>query len=135
MESILNTNLLINFIEATCFTDEAVYPILSTLCSGTLAKIAETVLIVLKHAVLCRSVTSASATLRTVVSHAPLTAGFSQQEYWSGWPFPSPGDLPNPGIKPTSPASPALAGRLFTTEPPRKPSGSEEGSFRRIFQR
>ena len=135
MESILNTNLLINFIEATCFTDEAVYPILSTLCSGTLAKIAETVLIVLKHAVLCRSVTSASATLWTVVSQAPLTAGFSQQEYWSGWPFPSPGDLPNPGIKPASPASPALAGRLFTTEPPRKPSGSEEGSLRRVFQR
>ena len=36
--------------------------------------------------------------------------GFSRQEYWSGLPFPSPGDLPNPGIKPTSLASPALAG-------------------------
>ena len=40
---------------------------------------------------------------------------FSRQEYWSGLPFPSPGDLPNPGIKPTSLASPALAGRFFTT--------------------
>ena len=38
--------------------------------------------------------------------------------YWSGLPFPAPGDLPDPGIKP---ASPALAGGFFTTEPPRKP--------------
>ena len=44
--------------------------------------------------------------------------GFSRQEYWSGLPFPLPGDLPNPGIEPTSLASPALAGRFFTTEPP-----------------
>jgi len=44
--------------------------------------------------------------------------GFSRQEYWSGLPFPSPGDLPNPGIEP---ASPALPGRFFATEPPRKP--------------
>ena len=44
--------------------------------------------------------------------------GFSQQEYWSGLPFPPPGDLPNPGTKP---ASPVLAGRSFTTEPPGKP--------------
>ena len=41
--------------------------------------------------------------------------GISQQEYWSGLPFPSPGDLPDPGIKPASPVSPALAGRFFTT--------------------
>ena len=40
---------------------------------------------------------------------------FSRQEYWSGVPFPSPGDLPDPGIEPTSLASPALAGRFFTT--------------------
>ena len=42
--------------------------------------------------------------------------GISQQEYWSGFPFPPLGDLPDPGIKPASPASPALAGRFFTTE-------------------
>ena len=36
--------------------------------------------------------------------------GFSRQEYWSGWPFPPPGDLPEPGIEPTSPVSPILAG-------------------------
>ena len=44
--------------------------------------------------------------------------GFPRQEYWSGLPFPSPGDLPDPGIEPTSLASPALAGGFFTTEPP-----------------
>ena len=43
---------------------------------------------------------------------------FSRQEHWTGWPFPSPGDLPNPGIKPVSPSSPALAGGFFTTAPP-----------------
>ncbi|XP_059731514.1 dynein regulatory complex protein 8 isoform X1 [Bos taurus] len=45
----------------------------------------------------------------------PLSKGFSRQEYWSGLPFPSPGDLPNPGTESTSPA---LAGGFFTTEPP-----------------
>ena len=53
-----------------------------------------------------------------VACQAPLFMGFSRQEYWNGLPFPSPGDLPNPGIKPTSPV---LEGRFFTTEPPRKP--------------
>ena len=43
--------------------------------------------------------------------------GFSKQEYWSGLPFTPPGDLPDPGIKPTSPA---LAGEFFITEPPGK---------------
>ena len=43
-------------------------------------------------------------TPRTVAYQAPLSMGFSRQEYWSGLPFPSPGDLPNPGIKPGSPA-------------------------------
>jgi len=46
---------------------------------------------------------------------------FSKQEYWNGLPFPTPGDLPNPGIKPASVAFPALAGRFFTTAPPGKP--------------
>ena len=40
----------------------------------------------------------------TVTCQAPLSMGFSRQEYWSGLPFPSPGDLPNPGIEPRSPA-------------------------------
>ena len=49
---------------------------------------------------------------------APPSMGFFRQEYWSGLPFPSPGDLPNPGIKPRSPALPADA---LTSEPPGKP--------------
>ena len=57
------------------------------------------------------------ATPYTVAHQASLSMGFSCQEYWNGLPFPSPGDLPSPGIKLTSPVSPALAGRFFTTEP------------------
>ena len=59
----------------------------------------------------------------TVPHQAPLSMGFSRQGYWSGLPLPSPGNLPDPGIEPTSLASPALAGRFFTTEPPGKPLG------------
>ena len=54
----------------------------------------------------------------TVTRQAPLSVRFPRQEYWSGLPFPSPGDLPNPGIELMSPA---LAGRVFTTEPPGSP--------------
>ena len=57
-------------------------------------------------------------TLWTVACQASLSIGFPRQKYWSGLPFPSPGDLPNPGIEPTSPA---LASRAFTTDPPAKP--------------
>ena len=46
---------------------------------------------------------------------APLSMGSSSQEYWSGLPFPPPGDLPDPGIKPVSPTSLALAAGFFTT--------------------
>ena len=58
---------------------------------------------------------------RTVAHQASLSMGLSQKEYWSGLPFPCPGGLPDPGIEPTSPASPALAGGFFTSEPPGKP--------------
>ena len=47
-------------------------------------------------------------TLWTVVCQAPLSIGFFRQEYWSGLPFPPPGNLPDPGIEPTPPVSPAL---------------------------
>ena len=47
--------------------------------------------------------------------------GFSRQEYWSGLPFPPLGNLPDPGMEPESPASPAIAGIFFTTAPPGKP--------------
>ena len=56
------------------------------------------------------------ATPWTVVYQAPPSMGFSRKEYWSGLPFPSPGDLPDPGIEPRSPALQAL-----TSEPPGKP--------------
>ena len=54
--------------------------------------------------------------LWTVACQAPLSMGIPRQKYWRGLPFPPPGDLYDPGIKLTSPA---LAGRFFTTEPPR----------------
>ena len=57
----------------------------------------------------------------TVDHLAHLSMEFSRLEYLSGFPFPTLGDLPYPGIELTSPMSPALAGVLFTTAPPRKP--------------
>ena len=54
------------------------------------------------------------ATPWTVAYHAPPSVGFSRQEYWSGLPFPSPGDLPNPGIEP---GSPALQADALPSEP------------------
>ena len=57
-----------------------------------------------------------------IVAHqAPLPTGFSRQEYWSGWPCPSPGDPPNPGIEVTSTVASALVVRIFTAEPLGKP--------------
>ena len=55
------------------------------------------------------------ATSWTVARWAPLSMGFPRQEYWSGLPFPTRRDLPNPGIKPMSLACPPLAGGFFTT--------------------
>ena len=55
------------------------------------------------------------ATPWTVARQAPLSMGFSRQEYWSGLPFPSPGDLPNPGIEPRSPT---LQADSVPSEPP-----------------
>ena len=68
-----------------------------------------------------RSVVSDSAIPWTVAHQAPLSMEFSRQEYWNGLPFPTPGDLPDPGIKLVSVESPSLAGRFFTTVPPGKP--------------
>ena len=58
-------------------------------------------------------VASDSLQPRALLRTRPLSEGFPRQEYWSGLPFPSPGDLPDPGMEPTSPA---WAGRFFTTE-------------------
>ena len=72
---------------------------------------------VLSHVWLCNS---------TDCSHqAPLSIGFSRQEYRSELPFPPPGDLPEPGLKPVSFMSPAFAGGFFTTEPPGKPDSND----------
>jgi len=59
-------------------------------------------------------------TLWAIAHQTPLSVEFSRQEYWGGLPFPAPEDLPDPGIETVSPASPALAGGFFTTEPPGK---------------
>ena len=61
-------------------------------------------------------------TLWTVAHQASLSMGFSRQEYCSGLPFPSPGDLPNPGIEPRSPA---LQADALPSEPPGKPLESD----------
>ena len=58
---------------------------------------------------------SDSVTPWTVAYQAPLSIGFSRQEYWGGLPFPSPGDLSDPGIEP---GSPSLEGDALTSEPP-----------------
>ena len=59
---------------------------------------------------------SDSATPLTVAHQAPLSKGFSRQEYCSGLPFPSPGDLSDPAIEPMSPVAPALKADSFTVK-------------------
>ena len=71
----------------------------------------------------CCAVTKSCPTLCNPMDctcQAPLSMGFSRQEYWSGLSFPPPEDLLDPWTEPTSPVSPALAGRFFTAEPPGK---------------
>ena len=79
------------------------------------------VFICICHVSVCvcvHSVARSCLTLCNSVAHqSPLSMRFSRQEYWSELPFLTPGELPNPGIKPTSLTSPALAGRFFTTAP------------------
>ena len=69
-----------------------------------------------EHLLSCFSCVRLFSPVWTVASQAPLSMGFSRQEYWSGLPFPPPGDLPDSGIEPESLMSPALAGRFFTTD-------------------
>ena len=66
----------------------------------------------------CFSPVRLSATPWTVARQAPLSLGCSRQEYWSGLPYPPPGDLPDPGIEPASLMSPALKGEFFTSSGP-----------------
>ena len=74
------------------------------------------------------------ATPWTVAHQAPLSMGFPSQEYWSGLPFPSPGDLSHPGIEPSPPASPALAGGFFTTSTTWEGNSLENGSPKMTHQ-
>ena len=67
----------------------------------------------------------------TIVCKAPLSMGLSRQEYWSGLPFPSSRDLPDPRIEPMSPT---LAGRFFTTEPPGKPTSILNQDYLSLFR-
>ena len=68
----------------------------------------------------CSVVSDSFETSWRVAHQASLSMEFLRQEYWRGLPFPTPGDLPNPGIKPKPLVSPALGGSLFTTVPPGK---------------
>ena len=62
------------------------------------------------------------ATLWTVACQVPLSMGLPRQEYWSGLPFPPPGNLPNPEIETASPSSPVLQVDSLPTDPPGKPN-------------
>ena len=73
---------------------------------------------------------SDSATPWSVARQAPLSMAFPRQEYWSGLPFPSPGDLPNPGIEP---GSPTLQADDLLSEPPGK-SHFSRGTSELVFQ-
>ena len=66
----------------------------------------------------CFSDVGPLVTLCTVAHQTPPSMGFSRQGYWSGVPFPPPGDLPDPGIEPGFLTAPALAGGFFTTSGP-----------------
>ena len=74
------------------------------------------------------------ATLWTAACQAPLSMGFHRQECLSGLPLPAPGDLPDPGIEPTSLTSPALAGGFFTTSTAWEAHGRLEREISLIFQ-
>ena len=66
----------------------------------------------------------------TIAHHTPLSTEFPRQEYWSGFPLPSPGDLPNPGIEPRSPA----VQESLPTESPGKPEESLGKSYQDIYE-
>ena len=91
----------------------------------------------MKCAGLC-SVMSNSVAPWTVARQAPLPMEVSREKYWSGVQFPTPGHLPNQGIKPASVASPALAGGFFTTSATGKPNvkyfrSQKNGTFLKSF--
>ena len=95
------------------------------------AAVTSCVHVLCSHSCVCaHSVVSGSANPGTVAHQAPLCLAFPRQECWSGLPCSSPGDGPDPGIKP---ASPALAGGFFTSEPAGKPgSHSPRGKYLKV---
>ena len=72
------------------------------------------------------------ATPWTAAHQAPQSMGFCRQECWSGLPFPSPGDLPDPGLEPASLASPALTGGFFTSASPRFLFGADNHGLKEL---
>ena len=87
------------------------------------------------HACSVASAVSNSATLRTVARQAPLSMRFSRQEYWSGLPWPLPGESSDPGVEPASLMSPALAGGFFTTKATQEAHPSALGSQNQTWDR
>ena len=88
------------------------------------ASLALSRLIYVNASVSC-SVVSDSAIPWTLACQAPSSMGFFRREYWSGLPFPSPGDLPDPRMEPESPVSPILQVDSLPTEPLGKPQSTE----------
>ena len=86
--------------------------------------VCECVFVVFSHS----AVSDSFVTPWTVACQAPLSVEFARQEYWNALPLLPLGDLPNPGVGPTSPVSLALADRFFTTAPPGKTSGGTRKS-------
>ena len=74
-----------------------------------------------------------SVTLWTVARQAPLSMGFSRQENWSGLPFPSPGERPDSGIEPVSPATPSLQMSSLPLRPQGNPNNEVEGTLKIII--
>ena len=70
---------------------------------------------------MCMHAQSCLTLCELMAGQAPLSMEFSRQKYWSGFPFPSPGDIPHPGVEPMPVASPALVERFFTIAPSGKP--------------
>ena len=86
---------------------------------------------------LCLRSSVSDSDLERKIHQVPLPVGFSRQEYWTGLPFPPPGDLPDPGIELESLRSPALAGGFFTTSTTWEAHwlGKGKGQTRGRFQR
>ena len=82
----------------------------------------------------CLVVSNSFVTPWTIAHQAPLSMGFPRQEYWSRLTFPSLGHLPDSGIEPVAPVSPALIGRFFTAEPPGKPPAYNFSVWSNSFQ-